>query len=70
MASKEYGICGNRRVPYVGLPVRLVATPEVRGRIVQERTFEGVTTWKVEHNGPDSPAWYPENALMPDGELS
>ena len=68
---KEYGICGTNQLPKVGTPVRCGQDPRIQGRIVAEKTFEGVTLWHVQwHTGMPRESWHPENGLLVDESLS
>jgi hypothetical protein len=72
MGENFYGDAGVQRNPSVGLPVRMRQSPDVLGRIVEEkRDTTGALIWRVEwHSGPVRDSWHPAEGLIVAEDVS
>jgi hypothetical protein len=65
---KFYGAAGLKRNPRVGGRVRLVQN-DIPGVVLEERISASGNAWRVRCDDGYE-AWFPENALCPNEELS
>jgi hypothetical protein len=67
----HYGDSGLRRNPKVGEPVRFRQSPDVLGRIVEEKLdSNGALIWRVQwHLGPARESWHPAEGLLLAGDV-
>ena len=67
-----YGDAGVHRNPKVGAPVRFRQSPDVLGRVVEERLdVSGRYIWRVEwQTGPVKDSWHPAEGLLVAEDIS
>lgn len=67
-----YGDAGVHRNPTVGSPVRMRQSPDVLGRVVEEKLdTNGAYIWRVEwHEGPLRESWHPAEGLVVAEDVS
>jgi len=70
--GKFYGDAGVHRNPEVGAPVRFRQSPDVLGRIVEQKLdSNGALIWLVKwHSGPVAESWHPAEGLLVAEDIS